>query len=264
MGIPLMVGREFTANDDSASVPVMIVNREFARQMFPSGGAVGARVRSWRDENVYREIVGVTDDVRFFGAGDEIRPLAYVPHPQDPWGNMVVAVRVDGATTSVARPLREVVRAIDPDLAMANVQAMDEVLARSVAPRRFGALLLSSFAALALLLATVGIYGVLSYVVSQRTREIGVRMALGADRSRVQGMVIREAAAVVAVALVVGLAGALLLARLIAPLLYGIRAVDPLTLGSVSVILAVVALAASWVPAYRATRVDPIIAMRTD
>jgi predicted permease len=265
MGLPLIAGRDLNSADNEGSIPVMIVNREFARRMFGSvDEAVGKRVRSWRDENIYREIVGVAENVRYFGAGDETRGVVYVPHRQISWlRGAAIAVRTrDASGTSGA--IRAAVRQFDPDVALASFTTMSQILEDSIAERRFAAKLLTAFAALALLLAALGIYGVLSYAVAQRNREFGVRMALGATAADVRGMVLRESGLSVLVGAGLGLAGAFAITRVMSGLLFGVSATDPTTLGGVIVVLALAALAASWVPAVRATRVDPMQAMRPE
>ena len=266
LGVPLVRGRDFDTRDRDGSTPTIIVNQEFVRRMFPGQDPIGKRVRSWRDENVYREIVGVVGDVRYFSAGDEIRPVVYVPQAQATWDTMVVLVRSrEGLDSGAVLPeLRRAVAGVDPRLPLDDVQTMDEVFARSVAPRRFGALLLVGFAAIALVLALVGVYGVLAYEVGQRRREIGIRMALGSRRASVVGMVVREAAALVLAGVAVGLLAGLLLARLVAPLLYETPPRDPATFALAPAALALVALFAAWLPARRASRVDPMQALRTD
>lgn len=264
MGLPVITGREFRESDDASSVPVMIVNREFARMMFGSvDEALGQRVRSWRDENIYREIVGVVENVRYFGAGDEIRGVVYVPHRQATWRDMAFAVRTAG-TSGVAGAIRAAARDFDPNVALASFTTMQQIFEDSIAERRFAARLLTAFAALALLLAAMGIYGVLSYAVAQRTREFGVRMALGAKAADVRRMVLRQAAIAVAIGMGAGLVGAFALTRVMSGILFGVRATDPITFGSAVVVLSAVALAAGWLPAVRATRVDPMQAMRPE
>ncbi|HXT49672.1 MAG TPA: ABC transporter permease [Thermoanaerobaculia bacterium] len=267
LGVPLLRGRDFTDGDTATSVPVMIVNREFARKMFPdvqNGDALGKRVRSWRDENVYREIVGIVDDVRFFGAGDEIRPLVYVPHRQCGWDTMVAVLRTTGAPDETLPAVRRAVAAFDAELPLDGVQTFDEVFATSVAPRRFGATLLASFAGLALLLALVGVYGVLSYEVAQRAREIGIRMAIGSRRADVLRMVVGEAAVLVVVGLAGGAAAALLAGRFVQPLLFETAATDAPTYLTAVALLGGVALLAASVPAVRAAASDPMKVMRAE
>ncbi len=265
MGLRLVAGRGFTEADDESSVPVMIVNREFARDMFGAvADALGARVRSWRDENIYREIVGIVENVRYFGAGDEIRGVVYVPHRQVTWRGMAVAVRTATDPENVVSAVRAAVRDFDPNIALASFTTMSQTFEDSVAERRFAATLLTAFAALALLLAAMGIYGVLSYAVAQRTREFGVRMALGARAADVRLMVLREAGVSVLIGVSLGLAGALAITRVMSGMLFGVTATDPLTFGGAILVLITTALAASWMPALRATHVDPMQAMRPD
>jgi predicted permease len=274
LGVPLLRGRDFGSGDAAEAPPVAIVSHELAQQMFPGADPIGKRIRSWRDENVYREIVGVVGDVRFFDAGDELRPLVYVPHAQSTWGSMMVALRVDGdpaaALPEVLLPetllpeVRRVVAAVDPELPIADLQTMADVFAASVAPRRFTAALIAGFAAIAVLLALVGVYGVLAYEVGQRRREIGIRMALGSRRGAVVGLVVREAAALVVAGVTFGLMAGMLFAGQLAPLLYETRPKDPATFALAPLALAAVALLAAWVPARRASRVEPMAALRVD
>jgi predicted permease len=264
MGLPLIAGRGFTEADNESAIPVIIVNREFARTMFGSvDDALGKRVRSWRDENVYREIVGVAENIRYFGADDEIRGVVYVPHRQTTWRSMAMALRTAGIP-GVVGTVRADVRDFDPDIAMTSVTTMSQIFEDSIAERRFAARLFSAFAGLALLLAAMGVYGVLSYAVAQRTREFGVRMALGARSGDVRRMVLREAGATVVVGTTIGLVGAFAITRVLSGLLYGVTATDPRTFAGAIAVLATVAVGASWIPAHRATRVDPMQAMRPE
>lgn len=263
MRIPVVEGRALTERDDAGSVPVMVVSRAFARAMFPDGNALGKRVRSWRDENVYREIVGITDDIRYMGMGEEIRPIVYVPQRQDVWRAMVLVVRAErGDPTALTNAVREAVGTVDPDLPLARVRTLDDALQVSLAPRRFAATLLGAFAVLALALTTIGVYGVLAYSVAQRTREVGIRMALGARPMDVLRMIVGEATSVVAVGTVLGLLAAFMLTRTLASLLFEVSPTDPATFAAVTVLLFGVALVASIIPARRATRVAPTEAMR--
>ncbi|HUF26766.1 MAG TPA: ABC transporter permease [Gemmatimonadaceae bacterium] len=263
MRIPLIAGRDFTDRDGAGATPVMIVSREFVRQMFPDGQALGKRVRSWRDENVYREIVGVVDDLRYLDMGDELRPTVYVPHRQDTWRAMAMVVRAAGGDAATfAAPVRDAVRAGDAELPILNLRTLDEAVASSLAPQRFGAMLLAGFAIVALALTTIGVYGVLAYSVSQRTREVGIRMALGARPLDVMRMVVSEAGVVVAAGTALGVAAALALTRTMQTLLYEVSASDPGTFAAVTVLLFAVAVCASLVPARRATRVAPVEAIR--
>ncbi len=265
MGIPVIVGRAFNDGDDDSAVPVMIVNTAFASDMFGGNAqALGQRVRSWRDENVYREVVGVVGDVRYFGAWDDSRPVVYVPHGQARWRSMVVVARTGVDPTTLTAAIGGAVREFDSDIAMANVGTMEDAFARSIADRRSGAYLLSGFAGIAVLLAATGLYGVLSYAVNQRRREFGVRVALGATSAAVLRLVFREATVLVVVGAGLGLVVALAASRVMASVLYGVGYRDPATFVTVTVALSVVALASSYLPAARATRADPLEAMRAE
>lgn len=262
-GTVLKKGRDFTRQDVEGALPVAIVNEAFARAMFPGEEALGRRVRSWRDENVLREIVGIVGDVRYFGAADPIRPLFYVPHRQNAWGDMIVTVRSGSSSkTSLVPELRSAIATLDKDLAVGDVRTMSQSMAASIAQPRFNALLLSSFAVVALVLAAVGLYGIVSYSVVQRTREIGVRIALGANAGDVHRLVLRRTLGLLVAGLLAGTAGALAVTRLMAGLLFETGAWDPASFATGSIILASVALLAAYLPARRAARVDPIAALR--
>jgi putative ABC transport system permease protein len=204
--------------------------------------------------------------VRYFGAGDEIRPLVYVPHRQSAWGEMVVTVRAAGPTAgeapSLATSLRAALATLDRDLAMGDIRTMSQSMTASMAQPRFNTLLLSTFAALALLLAAVGLYGIMSYSVVQRTREIGVRIALGASTGAVHRLVLRRTLWLLAFGLVAGTAGALAVTRLMAGLLFEVAPWDQAAFAAGSLVLASVALVAAWLPARRAARLDPMTALR--
>jgi putative ABC transport system permease protein len=263
-GTVIKRGRDFTARDEAGSTPVAIVNEAFARTMFPGEEALGRRAKSWRDEDVLREIVGVVQDVRYFGAGDEIRPLFYVPHRQNTWGSMVVTVRAATGAPSLAASLRAAIATLDKDLALGDVRTMSQSMTASMARPRFNALLLSTFAALALLLAAIGLYGIVSYSVVQRTREIGVRIALGARAGDVHRLVLSRTLRLLALGLLAGTAGALAVTRLMAGLLFEVAPWDPAAFIAGSVVLASVAIVAAYLPARRAARVDPMIALRCE
>ena len=261
-GIDVVRGRTFEARDRADGVPVAIVSREFARSMFGEQDPIGKRVRSWRDENLYREIVGVVDDVRFFGADDEIRPVFYVPYAQSSWSSMPVVLRTPGDPAALVAPAREAVHAVDPTLAIGSVRTGEQLLSTALAQRRFAATLLGGFAALALLLAVTGVYGVLAYNVAQRRREIGIRMALGAVPGGVARMVVGEALGVLLFGLALGLFAAFALSRLLGSLLFNIAPTDPLTYGGAALLLLLVALVAALIPARAAARVDPLRTIR--
>lgn len=262
LGIRVLKGRAFDERDTAGSNPVVIINESLAREIFPGEEPLGKRIRSWRDENVLREIVGVTHDVRYFGRDDELRGLVYVPHAQDSWRPMVLAVRTTGDPAGFTAAVRNGISAFDKDLAVSRVQTMTRVLDDSVAGPRFNMMLLAVFAGVAMVLAAVGIYGILSYAVAQRTHEIGVRMALGAQAVDVLKLVVGQGLKLTLVGMVIGLGAALAVTRVMETLLYEVSATDPLTFIAIALLLVGVALVASFIPARRATRVDPIVALR--
>jgi putative ABC transport system permease protein len=263
LGVPIVRGRDFTERDDTASAPVMIVNEAFAKAMFPKGDAIGKRAMSSRDEKVYREIVGIVRDVKYYGASDTARALVWVPYAQNnAWHQGIVTIRTRGAPLDALPLLRNELHAMDRGIALAGVSTMTEALSRSMASDRLLAILLGAFASLALVLAAVGIFGVLSYMIAQRTHELGIRLALGAQRADVIRLVARETVPMVGLGVVIGLAAAFGLARFVRSMLYEVAPNDPLTFGGVAVVLAAVAMAAALVPARRAARVDPCVALR--
>ena len=264
LGVPIR-GRDFSTHDDTATSPVMIVSESFVKAMFGGGEAIGKRAMSTRDEKVYREIIGVVPDMKFYGMRDSLRALVWVPYAQNyPWGIGNITIRTEGSPMTAIGTLRREVAAIDPKLALANITTMDEAAARSIASDRMVALLLTAFALLALVLAAIGIFGVLSYSVAQRTRELGVRMALGAQRRDVLRLVLRETTPLVAIGIVVGIGVGLGVTRLMSAMLYEIQPRDPVTFIGVPCVLAAVGLLAALLPARRAARVDPLVALRSD
>jgi putative ABC transport system permease protein len=262
LGIRVVRGRAFTPQDTGASTPVMVINETMARRVFGAGDPLGRRMRSWRDENVLREIVGVVSDVRYTGLADEERSLVYVPHAQDWWGLMIVTVRAHGSPAILAETLRRAVARLDPDIAVADVATLESLAADTIAPHRFGALLLGVFAAAAVLLAGIGVYGVMNYVVAQRSHEIGVRLALGARPRDAFRLVLGRGLLLTAIGATLGLAGALAIGPLMESLLSGVRPRDTVTLALVPLILAAVAFLGCAVPGRRAARIQPIEALR--
>jgi len=261
-GTRLIKGRDFDSSDTAESNPVIIINESLAHKIFPNEDPLGKRIRSWRDENKLREIVGVVADVRYFGREDAPRGLVYVPHTQNTWRAMILTVRTQSNPSALVGAIRNQIKAVDKELAIANLNTMTSILASSVAPRRLSMLLLTVFAGVAALLAAIGIYGVLSYVVSQRVSEIGVRLALGAQTADVLKLMIGHGMRLALTGVVLGLAFSFALTRLMKSLLYEVGATDPLTFAAVALLLASVALLACWVPARRATKVDPLVALR--
>jgi putative ABC transport system permease protein len=243
----------------------MIVNEKFAKAMFPNENPIGKRAMSSRDEKVYREIVGVVRDVKYYGASDSTRSLVWVPYAQNnAWRQGIVTVRTRGNPLTALATLKRELRAIDGGIALANVTTMDEAMARSMAGDRLVALLLGAFATLALVLAAIGIFGVLSYTVEQRTHELGIRVALGAQRVDVLRLVVRETVPMIGAGIVIGGVAAFGLTRFLRSLLYEIAPSDPATFATVALLLAAVGVVAAMVPARRASRVDPILALRNE
>jgi putative ABC transport system permease protein len=262
LGIPIVRGRAFTRRDTADSRPVMIINQTMAARVFGQADPIGRRLRSWRDENLLREIVGVVADVRYEGLADEDQSLVYVPHHQNSWPSMTVALRTHGHPAALADILRREVSRLDRDVAVARISTLSSLAANSIAPQRFGALLLAMFAAAAALLAGIGVYGVMSYAVAQRRHELGVRLALGAQPRDLFALVLGRGLVLTALGSALGLAGARALGPAIGGLLFGVGPTDPVTLVLVPVGLAAVALLACWLPGRRAARIDPLEALR--
>ena len=267
IGIPVKRGRHFTAADSEKSQPVAIINETMARQFWPNADPIGQRFRTG-DTSPWITVVGVAGDVRQMGVDVPVKAEMYVPYTQVPgmvWfapGALVVRTSADPMT--LAPLVREEIRAIDPDQPVANVRTMNEVLGEETLQRRMGTTLLGIFAALALGLACLGIYGVLAYFVVQHTPEIGVRVALGAKAADILRLVLGRSAILVAVGLVTGLCGALALSRVIRSLLFDVSATDPATFVAVALTLGAVSFLASYVPARRAATIDPAIALRSE
>jgi putative ABC transport system permease protein len=268
MNIPLRKGRAFTARDDRNAPGFVIINEAMARRYWPNESPIGRQLKLGLaflpDDATEREVVGVVGNVRHFGLALAEEPQMYIPHRQSPWPEMTLVLRTSANDASLAAVARAQVGLMDRELPVAKVMTMDQGLRASVAQPRFRALLLGIFAALAVVLGAIGLYSVMAYSVSQRTNEIGVRMALGANAGDVLRMILREGSAIVALGLLIGLAGALGLTRLLASLLFGVGTGDPLTFAGVSILLAIVALLACYLPARRAMKVDPMVALRCE
>ena len=269
MGIPVLRGRSFEARDGAGGPPVAVISEAAARKYFPDEDPLGRFItlgwgRGEGKPNVGGEIVGIVGDVKDRGLAQEKSPEIYVPYAQVPTETMDVVLRTHVAPRALVPAVEKVVRDLDPELPVARVATLDEVVARSISEPRFYMVLLGAFAAMAVFLAALGIFGVLSYSVVQRSREIGIRVALGAHPRDVLRMVLGHAATLALVGVLAGLAGALALSRAIGSLLFELSPTDPLTLGSMAVLLGAVALVASYLPARRATRVDPLIALRSE
>jgi putative ABC transport system permease protein len=263
LSIPLRAGRSFTERDTADASRVMIINEEMARRHWPGENPLGQRVtmKDWGPP-LTGEIVGVVGDVKADGLDSATRPMVYWPYPQFPglFNNLVI--RTDGEPRRVVAAVKSEIWSVDREQPLSRIQPMEEVIAGSVAPRRFNMLLLGAFAALALTLAAVGIYGVISYTVTQRTHELGIRLALGAQSRDVLKLVVGQGMRPALIGVMIGLATAFALTRAMTSLLYSVSATDPLTFGLISGLLSLVALLACWIPAWRATKVDPLVALR--
>ena len=265
MGIPLLRGRYFTEQDGPTSTHVLIISEAIARKYWPNQDAIGKRLKWGTPEssNPWLTVVGIVGDVKQGPLDVPLVPHTYEPYAQlGDWTSLRIAVRTEGDPASLAASLRAVLRDLDPQLAPGKVRTMEEVINRSTASRRFSLFLLGSFAALALVLAAIGVYGVLAYSVARHTHDIGIRMALGAGRSDVARLVLGQGLRVVAIGIAFGVAGAIGLTRFLRDLLYEVPQMDPLTYTAVFFLLGGVALLASYLPARRAMRVDPIVALR--
>ena len=265
MDIALLRGRVFTDSDTSKSPQVMVISNAFAKFYFPNEEAIGRRIVLDGDDKTPREIVGIVDDVRRNGLDAGVQPEMYFSHIQRPERRMNLVIRSTTEDASQLTPAaRAEVKAFDPLQIIWRAQTLEQLLSTSVAPRKFNMMLLGIFAGVALVLAAVGLYGVMSYSVSWRTQEIGIRMALGAKRTDVLRMVVRQGMTMTLIGLALGLVGVVALSRVMVGMLYGVSPTDPLTFTGVSIVLLIVALLACLIPARRATRVDPIVALRSE
>jgi putative ABC transport system permease protein len=264
MSIPIVRGRAFTARDVKDSPRVVIINETFARRFFAGEDPLGKRLLFDDQPGApAREIVGVVGDVRHAGLDVEAGPEFYLPYAQEPATRATLVARTNASDpASIIPSLRGMIRQLDKDIPVYNVKTMNELLSESVARRRFNMMLLGTFALVALFLAAIGIYGVMSYSVTQRTHEIGIRIALGAQTRDVLGMVVRQGMTLVLIGVSIGVVAAFSLTRVMRSLLFGVSPTDVITFGVVSVVLAGVALLACLIPARRATRVDPMVALR--
>jgi len=262
MEIPLVHGRFFNDHDTKESLRAAIVDEKFARRFWPHDNPVGKHL--WFDPKETFTIVGVVGSVKQEGLDTDGKIVAYFSQLQQPSGGMFLVARATSGAPALARAVVNEIHAVDPNVAVYGIRTMQERLYDSLARRRFSTFLLGAFAAFALLLATVGVYGVMSYLVTQSTHDIGLRVALGAVPGDIVGLVVRQGMQLAIVGIAIGLAGGAALTRLMAGLLFGVRATDALTFAAVTAVLAVTALAATAIPALRATRVDPIVALREE
>jgi putative ABC transport system permease protein len=269
MGIPLRQGRVFDQTERIDSPPVVIVNERFASKFFPGQNVIGKRIKPGfsADDSPekMREIIGVVGNVKHRALNNEDSPEMYLPRTQIPTSFMSLVIRTSVSDpASVTSGIRRELTAMDPGIPLASVRVFDEYISRSLARPRFNALLLSIFAGSALLLTAIGIYGVMAYSVAQRTNEIGIRIALGAAQSNIFRLIIRQAMGLVAISVIIGLVGAFSATRLLNSLLFGIGAWDPVTFTAIVLLISFVAFLAAWLPARRAAKVDPIVALRTE
>jgi predicted permease len=269
MGIPVQHGRVFRETDNMDSTPVVIVNERFAAKFFPGQNAVGKRIKPGLSaddkEEKMREIVGIVGNVKQLSLRNEDMPQMYVPRTQIPFNIMSLVIRTNVSNpASITSQVRRELDGMDGSIPMTNVRVSDELMSRSLSKPRFNALLLSIFSATALLLTAIGIYGVMAYSVSQRTSEIGIRIALGAAQSSIFRLIVGQAMTLVGISLALGLIGAFAATRLLSSLLFGVGASDLLTFVAIILLVSFVAFLAAWLPARRAARVDPIIALRAE
>jgi predicted permease len=263
MQIPLIRGRPFSAGDTDKSPQVVLVDQKMADRFWPQGDAVGKRIRQ-NDKSPWLTIAGVVGIVKQYGLDTDTRMVVYYAHSQHPGGSMFLVARTTGDPASVADAIVQRVRAIDPDVPVYDIATMQQRVHESVARQRFAMTMLGAFAFFAMILAAVGVYGVMSFLVTQGTPDIAIRMALGAQRKSILSLVFRQGMALAAIGVVTGLIGAYSLTQLMGGLLFGVSARDPLTFEGVTVLLTMVALSACYFPARRAMRVDPMVALREE
>jgi putative ABC transport system permease protein len=271
LGIPVLKGRSFTGHDDERAQKVAMVNESLARHLWPGEDPVGKQLPLL---HASLTVVGVVGDTRHEGLSQDVESEIYVPYLQPvttnniagfrPDNSMQLAVRTASDPASLASAVRAQVMAIDSGQPIYNVSTLEQALSDSLAPRRFNVLLLGIFAGIALALATVGIYGVMAFSVTLRTHEIGIRMALGAERRNVLGLIVKQGLGLTVAGIVIGVGGALALTRFLSSFLYGVRTTDVATFALVSVVLLLVSILASYIPARRATKVDPMVALRCE
>jgi predicted permease len=264
MGIRLLRGRAFSGHDDERAPAVMVISDTMARTYWPNADPIGRRVTVSYGNTGPREIVGIVADVKESAVSEPPRAEMYTPFAQTPWPFFTVVVRADRDPAPLAAALRTTVTQLDPEQPPGDVQTLGYYLREATAQPRFTAALAATFALLATVLAGLGIYGVLAYSVAQRRREIGIRMALGARAADVRALVVGQAVALGAIGVAAGVAAAIGLTRVLASLLFGVSASDPLTFAGVCMVLLIVVGAAAYLPARRATRVDPLVALRAD
>jgi putative ABC transport system permease protein len=264
MGIRLVRGRAFTPQDDAKAPRVAIINETLARQHFPNEDPIGKRINITNGPDTWREIVGIVGDIKQYGVDKATSAQSYEPFAQVPFTSVNLVVRTNGSPAALLGALRPTVYGIDKDQPIGIIRPLEEIMAENIARQRFAMTLLSVFSAVALVIAAVGIYGVMAYNVVQRTGEFGIRMALGAQQSDVMRLVLTQGGKLIGLGLLIGLAATLAASRAMGSMLFNTSAYDPLTLGTITILLAAVALIACFFPANRATKVNPIEALRSE
>jgi putative ABC transport system permease protein len=266
LGIPLVRGRDFPHGDTVSAPGAVIINETMAKAYWQGRDPIGTRLKlgGANSTNPWATVVGVVKDVRHFGLQNEFRREMFRPYSQLAWPSMTVTVKAANEPMALASPVRGALRHIDPEGPVTRIRTMEDVLEESMGARKFPMLLLGGFSLVALVLAAIGVYGVVSYIVSQRTREIGIRMALGARAAEVVRMVVRRSMTPIAAGIVVGVLGSIWASRLLGTLLYEVKPHDPVVLGSIVLVLGGSAVAASLVPARRAASVDPLIVLKEE
>ena len=266
LGIPVVRGRDFTAADRLGAPGAVIINEEMARRYFDGQDPIGQRMKLGRPASMtpWMTIVGIVGDVRHFGLDNPIRQEIFRPYSQAVWPSMTITVKTAVDPGTLATPVKAALARIDPEQPVSSIRTMDDVLADSVSGRRFPMLLLTLFSGVALTLSAIGVYGVVSYLVSQRTREMGIRVALGARRRQVVQLVVGHAMRPIVAGLLIGVSGAVWSGRLLSTLLYSVKPTDPAVLAGIAAILGTTAAIACWVPARRAATVDPLVALREE
>ncbi len=262
MGIPLLRGRVFTDQDTKDTTRVAVINETMAKKFFPDEDPIGKRIHVTNGPTTFREIVGIVGDVKHYGLDQTTTLQTYEPYLQRPDTYMSLVVRTTSDPTSLSSAIRNEVLKLDKEQPVSTITTLDRLVSTSIAQQKFSMLLLGVFAAVAMLLAAIGIYGVLSYAVTQRTHEIGIRMALGAGRRDVLRLVVGHGMILAGIGVALGLGAAFLLTRLMSTLLFNVNATDPMTFSVIALLLVSIALLACWIPARRATKVDPMIALR--
>jgi putative ABC transport system permease protein len=264
MGIRLVRGRLFTAQDDAKAPRVAIINETMARQYFPNEDPIGKRIHITNGPQTWREIVGIVADIKQYGVDKATSAQSYEPFAQVPFSSLNVVIRTSGSSAAVLGSLRPAVYSVDKDQPVGAIRPLEEIMAESIARQRFAMTLLTVFSAVALVIAAVGIYGVMAYNVVQRTGEFGIRMALGAQQGDVLRLVLTQGGKLIGLGLAIGLIATLAASYAMRSILFNTSAFDPLTLTTITLVLAAVALVACFFPANRATKVNPIEALRTE